>query len=76
MLRDQRVGHLEERYRSVIFFVDADQRRIAQAYIAQLENAGVFSQAITTQIEAFKGFSRPSSIIRTIWSITRPSLTS
>ena len=43
-------------YRSVVFFVDADQRRIAQAYIAQLEKAGVFSQAITTQIEAFKGF--------------------
>jgi peptide-methionine (S)-S-oxide reductase len=43
-------------YRSVIFFVDADQRRIAQAYIAQLEKAGVFSQAITTQTEAFKGF--------------------
>src|SRR6187551_1488461 len=43
-------------YRSVIFFVDADQRRIAQAYIAQLEKAGVFSQVITTQTEAFKGF--------------------
>ena len=40
----------------MIFFVDADQRRIAQAYIAQLEKAGVFSQAITTQTEAFKGF--------------------
>ena len=43
-------------YRSVVFFVDADQRRIAQAYIAQLEKAGVFNQASTTQIEAFKGF--------------------
>jgi peptide-methionine (S)-S-oxide reductase len=43
-------------YRSLIFFVDADQQRIAQAYIAQLDKAGIFSEPITTQVEAFKGF--------------------
>jgi|SRR4051794_33514525 peptide-methionine (S)-S-oxide reductase len=43
-------------YRSLIYFLDADQQRIAQAYIGQLDKAGVFAQPIVTQIDAFKGF--------------------
>jgi peptide-methionine (S)-S-oxide reductase len=43
-------------YRSVIFFVNADQQHIAQAYLAQLDKAHVFGQPITTQIDDFKGF--------------------
>jgi peptide-methionine (S)-S-oxide reductase len=43
-------------YRSLVFSVDADQQRIAQAYIAQLDKAGIFSQPITTEVDAFKGF--------------------
>ena len=45
-------------YRSVIFFADADQQRIAQAYVEQLDQAKVFSQPIVTQIVPMKEFYR------------------
>ncbi|HXO04548.1 MAG TPA: peptide-methionine (S)-S-oxide reductase MsrA [Candidatus Sulfotelmatobacter sp.] len=45
-------------YRSAIFFSNADQQRIAQAYVAQLDQAKVFSQHIVTQIIPFKAFYR------------------
>jgi len=43
-------------YRSVIFFSNDEQKRIAEAYIAQLEVAKVFSRRIVTQIVPLKGF--------------------
>ncbi len=43
-------------YRSVIFFADDTQRRIAQAYMTQLDKAGVFSRPIVTQLVPLKGF--------------------
>ena len=43
-------------YRSAIFYANADQRRIAQAYIDQLNQTKVFSQKIVTQIVALQGF--------------------
>jgi peptide-methionine (S)-S-oxide reductase len=43
-------------YRSAIFVADADQRRIAETYIAQLDQAHAFPRPITTRIEALKGF--------------------
>ena len=43
-------------YRSVIFYADDDQRRIAQAYIAQLDQAHVFARSIVTQVDPLKGF--------------------
>jgi peptide-methionine (S)-S-oxide reductase len=43
-------------YRSAIFYADASQQRIAQAYIAQLERAHVFAQPIVTRIDPLKGF--------------------
>ncbi len=45
-------------YRSVIFFTNQDQQRIAQAYVQQLDQAKVFSQPIVTQIVPFKAFYR------------------
>lgn len=45
-------------YRSVIFYVDDDQRRIATAYIAQLDSAKVFPGRIVTQLTPLKGFYR------------------
>lgn len=39
-------------YRSAIFPLDAQQGEIAQAYIAQLDAAGVFSAPIATRVEA------------------------
>jgi peptide-methionine (S)-S-oxide reductase len=43
-------------YRSEIFYATATQRRIAEAYVAQLTQAKVFDGPITTKIEAEKGF--------------------
>jgi peptide-methionine (S)-S-oxide reductase len=43
-------------YRSAIFYGNEDQKRIAQAYIAQLDQAGVFPRAIVTQVIALKAF--------------------
>ena len=48
-------------YRSIIFFANADQQRIAQAYVQQLDQAKVFSQPIVTQIVPFKAFYRAES---------------
>jgi peptide-methionine (S)-S-oxide reductase len=44
-------------YRSSIFYIDAGQQRIAQAYISQLEKAHVFSRPIVTRVDPLmKGF--------------------
>jgi len=43
-------------YRSAIFYGDAQQKRIAEAYIAQLDKARVFRKAIVTRVDALKGF--------------------
>lgn len=43
-------------YRSVIFYNGAEQKKIADAYIAQLNHAGVFGQPIVTQVVPLKGF--------------------
>jgi peptide-methionine (S)-S-oxide reductase len=43
-------------YRSSIFYANDDQKRIAQAYIAQLDQAKIFSRPIVTQVVALKGF--------------------
>ncbi len=43
-------------YRSVIFYANEDQHRIAQAYIDQLNRAKVFPRPIVTQITAFQAF--------------------
>jgi peptide-methionine (S)-S-oxide reductase len=43
-------------YRSAIFYGNAEQQRIAQAYIDQLNQAKIFSQPIVTQIVPLNGF--------------------
>jgi len=43
-------------YRSEIFAADADQARVARAYIAQLNQADVFNQAIATRVSVGKSF--------------------
>lgn len=45
-------------YRSVIFYTSDDQRRIATAYIAQLDAARVFPKQIVTEVTPLKGFYR------------------
>jgi peptide-methionine (S)-S-oxide reductase len=43
-------------YRSNIFYVDESQKRIAEAYIAQLNNAKLFSRSIVTRVDPLNGF--------------------
>jgi len=43
-------------YRSVIFYSDADQQKIANAYIDQLNQAKVFRRPIATQVVALTKF--------------------
>lgn len=43
-------------YRSAIFVANPGQQRIAQAYIAQLDKAGVFPHPVVTKITPFTGF--------------------
>ncbi len=43
-------------YRSAIFYTDNEQKRIAEAYIAQLDAAKVFPQRIVTELTPLKGF--------------------
>lgn len=43
-------------YRSVIFYANDEQKRISQAYIAQLEAAKIFPTKIVTEVTPLKGF--------------------
>jgi len=45
-------------YRSAIFYANDDQKRIATAYIAQLDAAKIFPKPIVTQVTPLKGFYR------------------
>jgi peptide-methionine (S)-S-oxide reductase len=48
-------------YRSAIFFQDETQKRIATAYIDQLNQAKVFSKPIVTRVDPLKGFYQAES---------------
>jgi methionine-S-sulfoxide reductase len=43
-------------YRSAIFYADAAQKQVAEAYIAQLDKAAVFPRRIVTRVDPLKGF--------------------
>ncbi|MBV8070236.1 MAG: peptide-methionine (S)-S-oxide reductase MsrA [Acidobacteriaceae bacterium] len=43
-------------YRSAIFYANDDQKKVAEAYIKQLDEAHVFSRPIVTQVVPLKGF--------------------
>jgi peptide-methionine (S)-S-oxide reductase len=43
-------------YRSAIFYADEEQKRIANAYIAELDKAHLFPHPIVTQLEPLHGF--------------------
>ncbi|MEP6506393.1 MAG: peptide-methionine (S)-S-oxide reductase MsrA, partial [Betaproteobacteria bacterium] len=43
-------------YRSAVFPLDEGQRKVATAYIAQLDAAKAFPKPIVTKVEAFKAF--------------------
>jgi peptide-methionine (S)-S-oxide reductase len=43
-------------YRSNIFYADESQKKIAEAYIAQLDKAKIFSRPIVTRVDPLQGF--------------------
>lgn len=43
-------------YRSAIFYTSEEQRRVAETYIKQLEEAKVYRRRIATQVVPLKGF--------------------
>lgn len=43
-------------YRSLIFYANEDQEKVAEAYISQLDRAKVFSSPIVTQVVPLKAF--------------------
>ena len=43
-------------YRSEIFYRDENQKRIAQAYISQLDQSHAFARPIVTRVDPLKGF--------------------
>ena len=43
-------------YRSVIFYANDEQKKIAEAYIAQLDQANVYHHKIVTQVVNFQAF--------------------
>src|SRR5476649_1674754 len=43
-------------YRSAIFYADDSQKRIAQAYISQLDQAHAFARPIATRVDPLTGF--------------------
>lgn len=45
-------------YRSAIFYTNEEQKRVAAAYIAQLDAAKVFPKPIVTELTPLKGFYR------------------
>jgi peptide-methionine (S)-S-oxide reductase len=60
-------------YRSDIFYMSDRQRRIAQAYIAQLGRANVFAKPIVTRVDAFSRFN-PVGLDQQDFMIKNPRL--
>ncbi|HET7881283.1 MAG TPA: peptide-methionine (S)-S-oxide reductase MsrA [Acetobacteraceae bacterium] len=54
--RDRQGPDIGSQYRSAIFPMDAEQARVAKAYIEQLDQAKVFPAAVATRIEPGKTF--------------------
>lgn len=43
-------------YRSAIFYADAEQKQISEAYIAQLDRAGIYREPIATRTSSLTAF--------------------
>jgi peptide-methionine (S)-S-oxide reductase len=60
-------------YRSDIFYMNPEQQRIAQAYIAQLDRAKTFPKPIVTRVDAFTTFN-PVDLDQQDFMIKNPHL--
>jgi peptide-methionine (S)-S-oxide reductase len=55
---DRQGPDIGTQYRSAIFYTSAEQKKIAEAYIGQINNAKVYDRAIATQVVPFAAFYR------------------
>jgi peptide-methionine (S)-S-oxide reductase len=53
---DRQGPDVGKQYRSAIFYANDEQKKIAEAYIRQLEEAGVYKRPIVTRLEPLQGF--------------------
>jgi peptide-methionine (S)-S-oxide reductase len=53
---DRQGNDMGRQYRSAIFYSDDEQKRVAEAYILQLNEARVFNSSIVTTLEPLKAF--------------------
>lgn len=53
---DRQGPDVGRQYRSAIFYTSEEQRRVAEAYIAQLERSKVFDRPIATQVTPLERF--------------------
>ncbi|MGH7671026.1 MAG: peptide-methionine (S)-S-oxide reductase MsrA [Gemmatimonadaceae bacterium] len=53
---DRQGPDVGSQYRSAVFYLNAEQERVANAYIHQLGQAGVFGRPIVTQVTPFTAF--------------------
>jgi peptide-methionine (S)-S-oxide reductase len=54
--RDRQGPDVGKQYRSAVFYADDDQRRVADAYIKQLDAAKVFDRPIVTEVQPLDRF--------------------
>ncbi len=59
-------------YRSVIFYANDEQKKIAEAYIAQLNQANVYRHKIVTQVVPFQAF-YPAEAYHQNYAIQHPN---
>lgn len=53
---DGQSNDIGSQYRSAIFYGNDDERRVAQAYMRQLDQAGIFDAPIATRLEPLENF--------------------
>ncbi|WP_417519039.1 peptide-methionine (S)-S-oxide reductase MsrA [Minwuia sp.] len=53
---DRQGNDIGPQYRSSIFYANDDQKKVAEAYIAQIDDAGVFDDRIATKLEKLETF--------------------
>ena len=53
---DRQGADVGRQYRSAVFYADEEQRKVAEAYVEQLEEAAIFDAPIVTTIEPLEAF--------------------